>query len=145
MHLIIADHTLKDYQGHSFEYCKSVREIAIAKGWKVTTLGTSQITNQIQKELNATAFFKHDFFHHYPISPLAHLLPSRVATAIQSRWNYRQHSNSLFTDLCKILPACNNSEPVLILFPTFSFNDIIGITRFAEKLAPSSNTQIAMV
>ena len=35
MHLIIADHTLKDYQGHSFEYCKSVREIAIAKGWKV--------------------------------------------------------------------------------------------------------------
>jgi hypothetical protein len=145
MHLIIADHTLKDYQGHSFEYCKSVREIAIAKGWKVTTLGTSQISAQIQKELHATAFFKHDFFHHYPISPLAYLLPSRVATAIQSRWNYRQHSNSLFTDLCKILPDCNNSEPVLILFPTFSFNDIIGITRFAEKLAPPSNTQIAMV
>ena len=44
-----------------------------------------------------------------------------------------------------ILPDCNNTEPVLILFPTFSFNDIIGITRFAEKLAPSSNTQIAMV
>jgi glycosyltransferase involved in cell wall biosynthesis len=145
MHLIIADHTLKDYQGHSFEYCKSVREIAIAKGWKVTTLGTNQITTQIQKELHATAFFKHDFFHHYPVNPLAHLFPSRIANALQSRWNYRQHSNSLFTDLCKILPDCNNSEPILILFPTFSFNDIIGITRFAEKLAPSSNTQIAMV
>ena len=145
MHLIIADHTLKDYQGHSFEYCKSVREIAIAKGWKVTTLGTSQISAQIQKELNATAFFKHDFFHHYPVNPLAYLFPSRIANALQSRWNYRQHSNSLFTDLCKILPDCNNSEPVLILFPTFSFNDIIGITRFAEKLLPSSNTQIAMV
>ena len=145
MHLIIADHTLKDYQGHSFEYCKSVREIATAKGWKVTTLGTSQISAQIQKELNTTAFFKHDFFHHYPVNPLAHLFPSRIANALQSRWNYRQHSNSLFTDLCKILPECNNSEPVLILFPTFSFNDIVGITRFAEKLAPSSNTQIAMV
>ena len=145
MHLIIADHTLKDYQGHSFEYCKSVREIAIAKGWKVTTLGTNQITNQLQKELNATAFFKHDFFHHYPINPLVFLFPSRIANALQSRWNYRQHSNSLFADLCKILPDCNNSEPILILFPTFSFNDIIGITRFAEKLAPSSNTQIAMV
>jgi len=145
MHLIIADHTLKDYQGHSFEYCKSVCEIAIAKGWIVTTLGTSQITNQIQKELNATAFFKHDFFHHYPINPLVFLFPSRIANALQSRWNYRQHSKSLFADLCKILPDCNNSEPVLILFPTFSFNDIIGITRFAEKLAPSSNTQIAMV
>ena len=145
MHLIIADHTLKDYQGHSFEYCKSVREIATAKGWKVTTLGTSQISAQIQKELNATAFFKHDFFHHYPINPLVFLFPSRIANALQSRWNYRQHSNSLFTDLCKILPECNNSEPVLILFPTFSFNDIVGITRFAEKLAPSSNTQIAMV
>ena len=145
MRLIIADHTLKDYQGHSFEYCKSVREIAINKGWKVTTLGTSQISAQIQKELNATAFFKHDFFHHYPVNPLAHLFPSRIAKALQSRWNYRQHSNSLFTDLCKILPDCNNTEPVLILFPTFSFNDIIGITRFAEKLAPSSNTQIAMV
>ena len=145
MHLIIADHTLKDYQGHSFEYCKSVREIAIAKGWIVTTLGTSHITNQIQKELNATAFFNHDFFHHYPINSLAYLLPSRVANAMQSRWNYRQHSKSLFHDLCKLLPDCNNSEPVLILFPTFSFNDIIGITRFAEKLSPSSNTQIAMV
>ena len=145
MHLIIADHTLKDYQGHSFEYCKSVREIAIAKGWKVITLGTSHISAQIQKELNATSFFKHNFFHHYPINPLAHLFPSRIANALQSRWNYRQHSNSLFTDLCKILPDCNNTEPVLILFPTFSFNDIIGITRFAEKLAPSSNTQIAMV
>ena len=145
MHLIIADHTLKDYQGHSFEYCKSVREIAIAKGWKVTTLGISHISAQIQKELNATAFFKHDFFHHYPINSLAYLFPSRIANALQSRWNYRQHSNSLFTDLCKLLPDCNNSEPVLILFPTFSFNDIIGITRFAEKLSPSSNTQIAMV
>ena len=145
MHLIIADHTLKDYQGHSFEYCKSVREIAIAKGWKVTTLGISHISAQIQKELNATAFFKHDFFHHYPINSLASLFPSRIANALQSRWNYRQHSNSLFTDLCKLLPDCNNTEPVLILFPTFSFNDIIGITRFAEKLASSSNTQIAMV
>jgi len=145
MHLIIADHTLKDYQGHSFEYCKSVREIAIAKGWKVTTLGTNQIPNQLQKELNATAFFSHDFFHHYPINPLAHLLPSRVANALQSRWNYRQHSKSLFHDLCKLLPECNTSEPNLILFPTFSFNDIIGITRFAEKLSPSSNTQIAIV
>ena len=145
MHLIIADHTLKDYQGHSFEYCKSVREIAIAKGWKVTTLGISHISAQIQKELNATAFFKHDFFHHYPINSLAYLFPSRIANALQSRWNYRQHSNSLFTDLCKLLPDCNNSEPVLILFPTFSFNDIIGITRFAEKLSPTSNTQIAMV
>ena len=145
MHLIIADHTLKDYQGHSFEYCKSVREIAIAKGWIVTTLGTSQITNQIQQELNATAFFKHDFFHNYPLNPLAYLLPSRVATAIQSRWNYRQHSKSLFADLCKLIPDCNTSEPVLIFFPTFSFNDIIGITRFAEKLNSSSNTKIAMV
>ena len=73
------------------------------------------------------------------------LFPSRIANALQSRWNYRQHSKSLFHDLCKLLPDCNNSEPVLILFPTFSFKDIIGITRFAEKLAPSSNTQIAMV
>lgn len=145
MHLIIADHTLKDYQGHSFEYCRSVRQIAIAKGWKVTTLGTSQLTTQIQSDLKATAFFKHDFFHHYPLNPLAYLFPSRIVKTLESRWNYHQHSKSLFQDLCKLLPDCNTSEPVLILFPTFSFNDIIGITRFAEKLSPASNTQIALV
>jgi|GEM_PF-379270 len=145
MHLIIADHTLKDYQGHSFEYCNSVRNIAVAKGWKVTTLGTSQLTAQIQSDLKATPFFKNDFFHHYPINPLVHLLPSKIAKAFENRWNYHQHSNSLFNDLCKLLGECNSSEPILLLFPTFSFNDIIGITRFAEKLSPASNTQIAMV
>ena len=145
MHLIIADHTLKDFQGHSFEYCRSVGQIAKTKGWKVTILGTSQLTTQIQTYLKATPFFKHDFFHHYPLNTLAYLLPSRITNIFQSRWNYRQHSKFLFNDLCKLLPDCNTSEPVLILFPTFSFNDIIGITRFAEKLSSSSNTQIAMV
>lgn len=145
MHLIIADHTLKDYQGHSFEYCSSVRKSAVSRGWKVTTLGTSQITHQIQSDLNASAFFKHDFFQHYPLSPLFNLLPSRLSKALESRWNYHQHSKSLYQDLCRLLPDCNTTDPVLVLFPTFSFNDIIGITRFAEKLSPQSSTQIAMV
>ena len=145
MHLIIADHTLKDYQGHSFEYCRSVRESAVSRGWKVTTLGTSQITHQIQSDLNASAFFKHDFFQHYPLSPLFNLLPSKLSKALESRWSYHQHSKSLYQDLCRLLPDCNTPDPVLVLFPTFSFNDIIGITQFAEKLSPQSNTQIAMV
>lgn len=145
MHLIIADHTLKDYQGHSFEYCKSVREIAIAKGWKVTTLGTSLLEPEVEKELKALKFFAHGFFHDFALHTIIYQFPGRLQEFLCSRWNYRQHSNSLFTDLCKILPNCNNTEPVLILFPTFSFNDILGITRFAEKLSPSSNTQIAMV
>jgi hypothetical protein len=63
MHLIIADHTLKDFQGHSYEYCRAIREVAVAKGWKVTTLGTSYLTSQIQSDLNAEAFFKHICFH----------------------------------------------------------------------------------
>ena len=145
MHLIIADHTLKDYQGHSFEYCKSVREIAMAKGWKVTTLGTSLLEPEVEKELKALKFFAHGFFHDFALHTIIYQFPGRLQEFLCSRWNYRQHSNSLFTDLCKLLPDCNNTEPVLILFPTFSFNDIIGITRFAEKLASSSNTQIAMV
>ena len=145
MRLIIADHTLKDYQGHSFEYCKSVREIAMAKGWKVTTLGTSLLEPEVEKELKALKFFAHGFFHDFALHTIIYQFPGRLQEFLCSRWNYRQHSNSLFTDLCKLLPDCNNTEPVLILFPTFSFNDIIGITRFAEKLAPSSNTQIAMV
>ena len=145
MHLIIADHTLKDYQGHSFEYCKSVREIAMAKGWKVTTLGTSLLEPEVEKELKALKFFAHGFFHDFALHTIIYQFPGRLQEFLCSRWNYRQHSKSLFHDLCKLLPDCNNSEPVLILFPTFSFNDIIGITRFAEKLSPSSNTQIAMV
>jgi glycosyltransferase involved in cell wall biosynthesis len=145
MHLIIADHTLKDYQGHSFEYCKSVREIAIAKGWKVTTLGTSLLEPEVEKELKALKFFAHGFFHDFALHTIIYQFPGRLQEFLCSRWNYRQHSKSLFHDLCKLLPDCNNSEPVLILFPTFSFNDILGITRFAEKLSPSSNTQIAMV
>lgn len=145
MRLIIADHTLKDYQGHSFEYCKSVREIAMAKGWKVTTLGTSLLEPEVEKELKALKFFAHGFFHDFALHTLIYQFPGRLQEFLCSRWNYRQHSKSLFHDLCKLLPDCNNSEPVLILFPTFSFNDIPGITRFAEKLSPSSNTQIAMV
>ena len=145
MHLIIADHTLKDYQGHSFEYCKSVREITMAKGWKVTSLGTSLLEPEVEKELKALKFFAHGFFHDFALHTIIYQFPGRLQEFLCSRWNYRQHSNSLFTDLCKLLPDCNNTEPVLILFPTFSFNDIIGITRFAEKLASSSNTQIAMV
>lgn len=145
MHLIIADHTLKDYQGHSFEYCRSVREIALAKGWKVTTLGTSLLESEVAKELQALQFFSHDFFHYFPLPTVIYQFPGRLQEFLCSRWNYRQHSKSLFNDLCKLLPDCNSSEPVLILFPTFSFNDILGITRFAEKLSSSSNTQIAMV
>ncbi len=145
MHLIIADHTLKDYQGHSFEYCKSVREIAMAKGWKVTTLGTSLLEPEVEKELKALKFFAHGFFHDFALHTIIYQFPGRLQEFLCSRWNYRQLSKSLFHDLCKLLPDCNTSEPNLILFPTFSLNDIIGITRFAEKLSPSSNTQIAMV
>ena len=145
MHLIIADHTLKDYQGHSFEYCNSIRNIALKKGWEVTTLGTCEINQEVKSQLNAIPFFKYDFFHQFALPSFTNLLPSKFSNFLNSRWNAYQHNQTLFNTLCKLLGSLKTTDPTLILFPTFSFNDIIGITRFAEKLPRASNTQIAMV
>ncbi len=106
MHLIIADHTLKDYQGHSFEYCKSVREIAIAKGWKVTTLGTSHISeHRSTKRIKCNStFFAHDFF-----PPLSHSIPISSSIPIEELQDALHALAGIidnivihyFTDLCK--------------------------------------------
>ena len=145
MHLIIADHTLKNFQGHSFEYCKSIREIALSMGWKVSVLGISDISTEAKESLQAEPFFKYGFFHHFPLPGVCRVFPESSQKHLWGRWNFLQHNASLEKDLCKLIPICNNSEKTLILFPTFGFNDLLGITKFAERLDCQSRVQVALV
>lgn len=145
MHLIIADHTLRNFQGHSFEYCRSVRETALQNGWKVTTLGIQDMSPETREALDAEPFFTHGFFHHFPLPRILHGLSEQIQKQLWSRWNFHHHNRSLEKDLCRLLPRCNQVEKTLILFPTFGFNDLLGIIKFAERLDTRSNTQIALV
>ena len=145
MHLIIADHTLKDYQGHSFEYCKSIRAIAIAMGWRVSVLAISDISKDAQDSLAAEPFFTHGFFHHFPLPQVFGILPENTHKRLWGRWNFFRHNSSIENDLRKLIPLCNSEEKTLILFPTFGFNDLLGITKFAERLDCKSRVQIALV
>lgn len=145
MHLIIADHTLRNYQGHSFEYCKSIREFALSLGWKVSVLGIADISTEAKESLQAEPFFKHGFFHHFPLPQVCKVFPETTQKHLWGRWNFMQHNASLENDLCKLIPICNHDEKTLILFPTFGFNDLLGITKFTERLDGQSRVQVALV
>lgn len=117
MHLIIADHTLKDYQGHSFEYCKSVREIAIAKGWKVTTLGTSLLEPAVEKELKALKFLPMVF------STISHSIPSFINSLEDSKNFYAPAGiianivNHYFTIFVNFFQIATTLNPYLFFSP----------------------------
>lgn len=145
MHLIIADHTLNDYMGHSFEYCQSVRNAALQKGWKATVLGTKRVSPELQREIEAQPFFEHDFFHTFPLPLFARVLPGSLKNRFLSQWNFRGHRKSMLRSLAQIQQECSRPEPTLVLFPTFSFNDIVPIVQFAQNLPAESKTKIAMV
>jgi len=145
MKLIIADHTLINYQGHSFAYCDSIKTKAENLGWKVITLGTKKISPEVQNKLGAIPYFKYNFFHTFPEPWFSKILPINFRNDYFPKWNAHQRNTNLFNEMKLIIEQCSPNEDTILLFPNFTYNDLIGIVKTADHIKQLPKLRIAAI
>ena len=145
MKLIIADHTLVNYQGHSFAYCDSIKTEAEKLGWKVITLGTQQISPEVQTKLNAIPYFKYNFFHTFPEPWFSKILPLNLRNSYFPKWNAHQRNTNLFNEMKPIINQCSDNEDTVLLFPNFTYCDLIGIIKTTDHIKRFPKLRIAAI
>jgi len=145
MKLIIADHTLINYQGHSFAYCDSIKTEAENIGWKVVVLGTQNISSEVQNKLSAIPHFKFDFFHAFPEPYFIKILPEHFRNEFYPRWNAYQRNKMLAKEMETMLRQCSTDEETILLFPNFTYTDLIGIIKTADLIKYFPKLRIAAI
>jgi glycosyltransferase involved in cell wall biosynthesis len=145
VNLILADHTLKSYMGHSFEYARSVGDHARSLGHHVTTLAARQVSDKVVREIGAVPCFRFDLFHQYKLPAICSILPDDIRGWLLDEWNYFRHARRINQDLRETQSEIPTGENTLMLFPTMGFNDIEPVVRWAERLSMAQCPWIALV
>jgi len=141
VHIVLADQSLVNYTGHSFEYTKSLTEQFQKLGCTVSVLANISVSEDIKKELNVVPCFRYGLDHNF--SSILKLF-QKIST-VQDEWNYLCHCRSMYKDLVNIQQQLSLNTKTLILFHTIRHNHILPIVKWLESLNPNQRPLIALV
>jgi len=99
MRLMIADPTLRDFAGHSFESAVTLSERAAQRGYRCTTLAVSGVSVEVTREMTTVPCFSYHADHLFRLPVLFRLLPPRHFRYWQGRWNQWVHGRFVLQDL----------------------------------------------
>jgi len=93
-YLIIVDPCVRDFVGHHLEYNEAIVRAAEEAGLSATTLGHSEMPDEIQRRIHGVRCFSHDIWKRYPalarISPLLEVLWLNLLHFVEIRRGLRQ-------------------------------------------------------
>ncbi len=139
--LIIADSTLRNFMGHSFEYAHSLAVAARAQGVNVVVLGHESIIPEVQQELHAVPCFRHGIDD--DLAP--RFLNSRFLSGLRDRVNYRLHCRSMRAALNSLAGRIEFSRDTTVFFHTLRHNQILPIVRWAESLPEPNRPRMVVM
>ena len=145
INFIISCRTLISFQGHDYNYCKSVKDEALNKGWEVVILANKLLHKDIAKELGAIRFYSVDLGTRFKIPLLNHILPQKIFKVIYLGWNFILHNIFTYYDLRKINKYLSTSKCNIICFPTMSISNIYSIIKYLEKIPNHYDLKIAFI
>ncbi|MDY7015135.1 MAG: hypothetical protein SVX43_16375 [Cyanobacteriota bacterium] len=135
---VIADECLNSYNGHYFNYDRTIQDYARSQGYDVTIIANAAASSQIAEALKVIPGFRYGLEHHFKF-------PIPLREKIQSEWNYFQYKTHFHRDLCQIEARLNLNRETLILFHTISHNQLYPIVKWAEHLPPDKCPKIALL
>jgi glycosyltransferase involved in cell wall biosynthesis len=143
-HLIIADQSLVNYMGHSFEYAHSIGDYAKSIDYQVTILGNQLVSEQVIKDINAIPSFKYGLDHAFD-SPIFQVLPDNLGRKFFTEWNYRCHTKTLYHDLYNTEKRIDITSESIAIFHTIRHNHILPIVKWAEHIPKSRRPWFVLV
>ena len=135
-HLIIADQSLVNYMGHSFEYAHSIGAYAQSISCKVTILANKLVSQKVIRDINAIPCFRYGLDHSFD-SPFFRTLPNNIGRKLFTEWNYRSHAQTLYLDLCNAEKLIEINSESIVIFHTIRHNQILPIIKWAEHIPKS--------
>ncbi len=137
MNLIIADATLHDFRGHSFEYSRSLSSAAQERGMGCVTLAPQRASGDIARHLHVVPCFT---YHHEHVFKMP--LPIR---RYRARWNQWVHGRMILQDLKEVESHIETSSESIVLVPTVYMNLILPFVHWAEQLPRERRPQFVLV
>ncbi|HEX3726051.1 MAG TPA: glycosyltransferase [Pirellulales bacterium] len=145
MNLIIADETLENFRGHSFEYSRSVYETAAERGYPCTTLTRTCVSTEIADQIAAIPCFTFNIGHTFRLPLAFRFLPRQVYLHCLGLWNQWVHGRMMLHDLKQAQPQLDLNAETIVIAPTVYFNQIIPFVEWAEQLPVEQCPQFALV
>jgi glycosyltransferase involved in cell wall biosynthesis len=137
MNLIIADMTLQDFAGHSFEYSRCLSHAAENRGYRCVTLARNCVTAEVTRAIAAIPCFSNH------AGPLSHLpVPVRI---LRRCWNQCVHARMMLQDLKEAEPRIELNAKSVVVAPTVYWNHIVPFARWAEQIASKRRPRFALI
>jgi glycosyltransferase involved in cell wall biosynthesis len=145
MNLIIADPTLHDMAGHSFEYARSLSANADSFGYRCTTLTQRCVSDDVRGAMSTVPCFSYRVEHNFRPPHLMRLLgPCRFLYALRC-WNQAVHKRMMLRDLQEAESKLELNTSSLVISPTMYVNQIMPLVEWAERLPIEKRPQFALV
>jgi glycosyltransferase involved in cell wall biosynthesis len=145
MNLIIADTTLTDLSGHSFEYSRSLCENAQQRGFNCTTLAQVYVSAQVIREIPTIPCFSHGVGHVFMLPLAMRAISRQLDLGWQPRFNQWAHGRMMFYDLRDTESKLELTSETLVIVPTTYDNQIGAYVRWAESLPAQRRPRFALV
>ncbi|WP_320664279.1 glycosyltransferase [Prochlorococcus sp. MIT 1223] len=145
INFIISCRTLISFQGHDYNYCKSLQQEAKAKGWKVLILANKHLSQEIVNELGAIPFYKVDLGRRFNVPLIKRFLPKKIYKFIYLSWNFLLHNIFTYYDLKQIDKYLEKSKKNIIFFPTMTIVNIFAIIKYLESIAHKFHFKVGFV
>ncbi len=124
MKFIIADNSLVNFMGHSYEYARSIFRTAQSEGFGSIVLANRAVITEITKAIEVIPCFRYGLDHQFRPRFLSQF----------GEWNYFRHDQALFYDLKKNTASLKLSAEDILLFHTVRHNQLKPVIRWAEQL-----------